>query len=131
MPVTLSCSSNHNWKRCTWKKIGWNGCAFEYTYYPNQDLWKNVQLTCDSHFKKPDFKGSSGHEDGHENHLCSIVIKPVEFDHAGEYECRLERCKEPKDRGCESNEKGPSSSVKVSVKVPTLKLKISYIIFIY
>ena len=122
-PIALICNATDNWKECTWQKIDGEHCIFRYNYNPERvgSQWENTEVTCDSLFKNPKFIGSNGYEYGKKNHLCQIEIESAEFDHEGEYECRLQKCQEAKDGGCQSNAKELPLTAKVSVKVFTLE----------
>ena len=119
-PLVLGCNSSARWFICTWKKEeGGEVCKFQYTHnkHREESPWKNEELLCDSHFKKPEFIGSDEHEHGKVNNLCQIKINDVESKHAGEYECKLERFCEKTDGKCHFTSKDQSSSAKISVLV--------------
>ena len=119
--MTLSCTTSHNWKTCSWL-YGGKLCQYEYAYDKNDvgNEWSYDKMKCDSSFGDYEFeKPTEDYDLGNKNKLCKIKFINVTFE--GEYKCKFQRCNEEENNYCKTNIPANSpifyASIKVEVKL--------------
>ena len=117
--MTISCTTDLNWKTCTWLYDG-KSCRFEYVF--NENLVRNpwtYEKDCDAEFGEYDFKTSPGYDTGNQNKECRINLLKVTFE--GEYKCKFQRCNPEENDFCKTkiptNSKVFSATINVEVKL--------------
>ena len=114
--MTLSCTTNHNWKTCGWlydEKL----CQFEYAYDESDvgNEWKYDETRCDPNFGDHEFVRPIQDIDlGNKNKECRIIFKSVSYE--GEYKCKFQRCNKEENDTCKT---------KVSANVPMFSASIT------
>ena len=118
--MTVSCTTNHNWKTCTWLYHG-KSCQIEYAYNKTYggNGWRYDEILCDSNFGKYTFIEPEGYHLGNKNKICKIKLESVTYE--GEYVCTFQRCNQEENDFCKTkvsaDRKSFSASINVKVKL--------------
>ena len=117
--MTLSCTTNHNWKTCGWLYDG-KMCRYEYAYDKENpgNEWSYKEISCDPKFGKHELKKPESYYQGNKNKKCTIQFKSAAYE--GKYLCKFQRCNpEEEDGFCKTTAPAdiPMFNASITVKV--------------
>ena len=131
---SLECTSNDNWKSCSWKRLSLDdsqSCNFTYQQTSNDTKqisskdsasWEIRKSGCGRFFGFAELKyrpGAFSIASSFSNEHCTIQIKEANRELSGDWECELQRCNSRENEGCKSY---------VLVHLPNEQYKLSFLI---
>ena len=99
--ITLSCTTNNNWKRCIWE-YDEKMCIFEYVFKENEIVkkWRYDEVECDAIFGNHEFVKPDVYDKGNNNKECKIKMKQLALD--GKYQCNFQNCYQEENNTCKT-----------------------------